>query len=50
VFSGKVKPEDYNARWWALRKQYQGIVPPVERASTDFDPARSITCPATSPT
>jgi peptidyl-dipeptidase A len=38
VFSGKVKPEEYNKHWWDLRKQYQGIVPPVERAATDFDP------------
>ncbi|HVK84419.1 MAG TPA: M2 family metallopeptidase [Kofleriaceae bacterium] len=37
VFSGKVKPEQYNAHWWELRKQYQGVVPPVERAATDFD-------------
>ncbi|MDX2089356.1 MAG: M2 family metallopeptidase [Kofleriaceae bacterium] len=38
VFSGKVKPEEYNKHWWDLRKQYQGIVPPVERAATEFDP------------
>jgi len=49
VFSGKVKPEDYNARWWALRKQYQGIVPPVERASTDFDPGAKYHVPGNVP-
>jgi len=38
VFSGKVTPEQYNARWWELRKQYQGVAPPVERTATDFDP------------
>jgi len=37
VFSGKVKPEQYNSHWWDLRKQYQGIVPPVERTAQDFD-------------
>jgi peptidyl-dipeptidase A len=38
VFSGKVKPEQYNDHWWALRRQYQGVMPPVPRAPTDFDP------------
>jgi len=49
VFSGKVKPEDYNAHWWALRKQYQGIVPPVERAATDFDPGAKYHVPGNVP-
>ncbi len=38
VFSGKVKPEDYNQHWWDLRLKYQGIAPPIARAATDFDP------------
>jgi peptidyl-dipeptidase A len=38
VFSGAVKPEDYNKHWWDLRLKYQGVSPPLERASTDFDP------------
>ena len=38
VFSGAVKPDQYNQHWWDLKKQYQGIVPPIERAATDFDP------------
>jgi peptidyl-dipeptidase A len=38
VFGGKVTPEQYNAHWWELRKQYQGVVPPVERTAADFDP------------
>jgi peptidyl-dipeptidase A len=37
VFSGKVKPEQYNSHWWELRKKYQGIVPPLERTAQDFD-------------
>jgi peptidyl-dipeptidase A len=37
VFSGKVKPEQYNDRWWELRRQYQGVMSPVPRAATDFD-------------
>jgi peptidyl-dipeptidase A len=38
VFSGEIKPEDYNKAWWELRLKYQGVVPPVGRSETDFDP------------
>src|SRR5947209_8402431 len=38
VFSGEIKPEDYNRAWWELRLKYQGVVPPVERSEADFDP------------
>jgi peptidyl-dipeptidase A len=38
VYSGEVKPEDYNKAWWALREKYQGVAPPVERTEADFDP------------
>ncbi|MCP4600087.1 MAG: M2 family metallopeptidase [Proteobacteria bacterium] len=38
VFSGKVKPDSYNAHWWKLRTKYQGITPPVERTEEHFDP------------
>ena len=37
VFSGEIKPADYNKAWWTLRARYQGIVPPVERTEADFD-------------
>lgn len=37
VFSGKVKPAEYNKHWWALRTKYQGVAAPVTRADTDFD-------------
>ena len=37
VFSGQIKPEDYNKAWWQLRTQYQGIRPPVARSEADFD-------------
>lgn len=39
VFSGEIKPDDYNRAWWALREHYQGISPPGERSADDFDPA-----------
>lgn len=38
VFSGQVKPEEYNKTWWELRRKYQGIAPPGQRGETDFDP------------
>jgi peptidyl-dipeptidase A len=38
VFSGEISPADYNKSWWALRLQYQGVRPPVERTEADFDP------------
>jgi len=37
VFSGEIKPADYNRTWWELRRQYQGIAPPVARDETRFD-------------
>ena len=38
VFSGEVAPDKYNQHWWDLKKQYQGVAPPIERAASDFDP------------
>ncbi len=37
VFSGEIKPADYNKAWWNLRAKYQGIAPPMERTEADFD-------------
>ncbi len=49
VFSGAVKPEGYEAAWNALRLQYQGVVPPVERDETRFDPGAKYHVPASTP-
>src|SRR5678809_326519 len=38
VFSGKIKPADYNKAWWELRRKYQGVAAPLERTEEDFDP------------
>jgi peptidyl-dipeptidase A len=38
VFSGEVKPENYNATWWKLREDYQGVTAPIARSEDDFDP------------
>ena len=37
VFSGDIKPADYNKGWWDLRLKYQGLTPPVPRTEKDFD-------------
>ena len=49
VFSGEVKPADYNAAWWALREKYQGVAPPVERTEADFDPGAKFHIPGNYP-
>jgi peptidyl-dipeptidase A len=46
VFDGEVKPENYNAAWWQLREQYQGVAPPVARTEEDFDPGAKYHVPA----
>jgi peptidyl-dipeptidase A len=46
VFSGEIRPEQYNQTWWQLRQKYQGIAPPgpagapagAPRGEEDFDP------------
>jgi peptidyl-dipeptidase A len=49
VFSGEVKPADYNTAWWALRNKYQGISAPLPRSATDFDPGAKYHVPANTP-
>ncbi len=38
VFSGEIKPADYNRAWWDLKLKYQGVAPPAGRSEQDFDP------------
>jgi len=49
VFSGQVKPADYNKAWWELRRKYQGVAPPVERTEADFDPGAKYHIPSNTP-
>jgi peptidyl-dipeptidase A len=49
VFSGEIKPENYNSTWWQLRQQYQGIAPPVARTEEDFDAGAKYHVPANVP-
>jgi peptidyl-dipeptidase A len=49
VFSGQVKPEDYNKAWWALRREYQGVVPAVARSEAEFDAGAKYHIPGNTP-
>jgi peptidyl-dipeptidase A len=49
VFSGEIKPADYNKSWWQIRQQYQGIAPAVERGEENFDPGAKYHIPANVP-
>lgn len=49
VFDGSIKPDQYNAAWWKLRRQYQGVKPPLERNEQDFDPGAKYHIPGNTP-
>jgi peptidyl-dipeptidase A len=49
VFSGQVKPDDFNKAWWDLRLKYQGVAPPDARTEADFDPGAKFHVPANVP-
>lgn len=39
VFSGQATPETWNAAWWALRREVQGVAPATPRDERAFDAA-----------
>ena len=45
VFDGSITPANYNQAWVDLKRQYQGIEPPVGRSETDFDPGAKFHIP-----
>jgi peptidyl-dipeptidase A len=49
VFDGTFKPADYEDAWNALRLQYQGVVPPVDRSGDAFDPGAKFHIPGNTP-
>jgi peptidyl-dipeptidase A len=49
VFSGQVKPAEYNQAWWKLREEYQGVQAPVARAADAFDPGAKYHVPGNVP-
>jgi peptidyl-dipeptidase A len=49
VFSGEIKPEQYNKAWWDLKLKYQGVAPPSVRGEEYFDPGAKYHVPANTP-
>ena len=49
VFNGEVAPADYNAAWWKLREQCQGVAAPRARPADAFDPGAKYHVPANTP-
>ncbi len=49
VFDGSISPAEYNSAWTDMRREYQGIVPPVERPADAFDPGAKYHIPGNTP-
>jgi peptidyl-dipeptidase A len=49
VFSGEIKPENYNKAWWDLRLKYQGVAPVTARGEEFFDPGAKYHVPGNVP-
>jgi peptidyl-dipeptidase A len=49
VFDGSITPANYNQAWVDLKKQYQGVTPPVARSEQDFDPGAKFHIPGNTP-
>ncbi len=49
VFDGSIKPDQYSSEWVRLKQVYQGVVPPVERTSANFDPGAKYHIPGNTP-
>ncbi|WP_338445640.1 M2 family metallopeptidase [Pelagerythrobacter marensis] len=49
VFDGSISPAEYNTAWVDLKREYQGIEPPVERPADAFDPGAKYHIPGNTP-
>ena len=49
VFDGSITPATYNTAWHDLKREYQGIPPPVERPDDAFDPGAKYHIPGNTP-
>ncbi|MGV3590968.1 MAG: M2 family metallopeptidase [Gammaproteobacteria bacterium] len=49
VFDGSITPAQYNAAWVELKREYQGVVPPVDRPADAFDPGAKFHIPGNTP-
>ncbi|NUT00760.1 MAG: M2 family metallopeptidase [Sphingomonas sp.] len=49
VFNGTITPANYNQAWVDLKREYQGVTPPVARSEADFDPGAKFHIPGNTP-
>ena len=49
VFNGSITPANYNQAWADLKREYQGVNPPVARSEADFDPGAKFHIPGNTP-
>ncbi|MCL2326586.1 MAG: M2 family metallopeptidase [Proteobacteria bacterium] len=49
VFDGSTPPEGYNAAWWKLREELQGVSAPEFRGENHFDPGAKYHVPGNTP-
>ncbi|MEO7504762.1 MAG: M2 family metallopeptidase [Sphingomicrobium sp.] len=49
VFDGSTAPANYESAWVDLKREYQGVTPPVPRSAADFDPGAKYHIPANTP-
>ena len=49
VYSGEIRPDQYNQTWWELKWRFQGVAPPPERGEQHFDPGAKYHVPASVP-
>jgi peptidyl-dipeptidase A len=49
VFDGSITPATYNQAWVDLKREYQGVTPPVERPADAFDPGAKFHIPGNTP-
>ncbi|MEW4447752.1 M2 family metallopeptidase [Qipengyuania sp. JC766] len=49
VFDGSISPAQYNTAWHELKREYQGITPPVDRPADAFDPGAKYHIPGNTP-
>jgi peptidyl-dipeptidase A len=49
VFDGRTPPTRYNAHWWDLRRDLQGVDAPLPRSEDDFDPGAKYHVPSATP-
>lgn len=49
VFDGSITPENYNAQWWKLREELQGVAAPETRDESHFDAGAKYHVPGNTP-